>query len=198
VLSQASAGEQIGRSRGWWHLLEAGRLSPQLCDLEAIASLLGVSVAELLEPGMLAAEGTHVERRAFLGGILGMAAVGSLDLERLARPAIDAGYVAVSEAYVDGLMTAWYTVPTCTLLPAVSGQMNALMSLLPGSRALSSVAGKTAVLAGHCLSKSERLSEAYSVYSLAQTLARDVGDDGLLAFALAARSAMHSTVARGD
>ena len=72
VPTQKQAGELIGRSRRWWVELEAGRLDPQLGDLEQVAALLGQPLGELLSLDNATAAGTlHMEtdetkRRTFL------------------------------------------------------------------------------------------------------------------------------------
>src|SRR5215831_9437710 len=68
IPTQAQAGELIDRSRRWWQELEAGRLDPQLGDLERVADLLGLELGELLAIGRMTPEdrAARPEHRAAL------------------------------------------------------------------------------------------------------------------------------------
>jgi hypothetical protein len=88
-------------------------------------------------------------------------AVTGIDLQRLVVPSLDAVYLHDAAAVTDSLMRSWYTVSPSALLPAASGHLVALSSLLLGSRELASVVARTALLTGHCLMELDRRSDAY-------------------------------------
>src|SRR5205807_2532696 len=83
VLSQNVAGERVGRSRRWWQELEAGRIDPQVGDLERVAWLLHVDLGWLLDlsAGRMAAEDA-TDRRRFLALLTTLPI--AVDAERLA------------------------------------------------------------------------------------------------------------------
>src|SRR5436305_1860090 len=87
VPTQAQAGDLVERSRRWWQELEAGRLDPQLGDLERVATLLGQPLGELLGldapmAGILRPEAADTRRRTFLALMTMLPA--TFDAERLA------------------------------------------------------------------------------------------------------------------
>jgi tetratricopeptide (TPR) repeat protein len=196
-MTQSQAGELVERSRRWWQDLEAGRIDPHVSDLHRVADVLGRPIEFLLglDVGRMAPEAI-TNRREFVAAVAAVTTTG-IDLERLAMPRLDPAYLRDAAAITDGLMRNWYTISPSALLPAAGGHLTALSRLLPGSRQLASVAGRTALLSGHCLMKVGRASDAYRVYALAATAARDAGDAALRSIVLAMHSSLYSTVAEG-
>jgi tetratricopeptide (TPR) repeat protein len=118
-----------------------------------------------------------VKRREFLGWIVAAAGpTAVVDLERLASPIIDAGWLQDAEYVSIGLAAQREAVEAAVLLPAVLGHLASLESRLPASAELTA---RTAVLAGDLLlgyrrpiggQTRQRLGDAYRCFALAETL----------------------------
>ncbi len=206
-LSQVSAAQLAGLSEGWLYKVENGKADPLLGNLLKLSSVLGRDLAELLSAsqrrvtdgaatGKLETEEPgDTRRRTFLGYLL---AAG--DAAMLAELG-DRLYVAEMTRVSDTLMTSWYTTTPRSLLGVVTGHLSALQVLLPGPpdlrTELASTTGRVALLRGHVFIKLHRTGQAYADLAVAETLAREAGDNGLRALILAIRSGMFSPVSLG-
>jgi hypothetical protein len=120
-------------------------------------------------------------------------AVGTVDVERLAWPIIDAAWLADAEIVSMGLAGQREAVEAAVLLPAVLGHLAALESMLPASAELTA---RTALLAGDLLLGYRapigtrtrlRLGEAYRCFVLAESL----GSPAVAARSMNSRATFH-------
>jgi tetratricopeptide (TPR) repeat protein len=211
VPTQAQAGELIGRSRRWWQELEAGRLDPQLGDLERVADLLGLQLGELLAIGRMTPEdraarpehraaiaeqppdGDDVNRRDFLR-LLSVAAT-NLALSHSAGDRRDA---ATDDGQLAELMTAnaalWTAFGMATQKPAMLGAVRDQARIVTREmgaahresrhREVCAVAGDLFQLAGEVFFDADRYSEAAQCYGVAVEASREAGAFDLWACAL--------------
>jgi transcriptional regulator with XRE-family HTH domain len=216
-LTQRELADLADLSRRWLVEIEGNRAEPTFSAALRLIEALGADLSEVpgapqarasagAVPGKLGAEEAEAKRRELLLGSLAVL-VGSnvIDLERLEalaagamRPRVDAASVREAEALTALLMGEWYRTAPAALLPATMGHLAMLKDGFPGSRELSSVAGWTALLAGHLLTKLNRRGDGYAQYALAESLARDAGDSALRAMALVLRRGMCSWRRTGE
>lgn len=184
----------------------APRYVALLCRLfELPADELGL-VDEALEAAETVDKEDDVRRRQFLQYMSVVTGATMLDWDRLA--AMLRGQLGPGDrVLVDDLevMTRSYarqveTVAPGSLLPALRSHLAMLSGSLHGGQPesvrlrLLSMTGETAVLAGRLSWLLENRGEARQCWNLACELAREAGDDTLLAEALANQRVLHSTI----
>jgi transcriptional regulator with XRE-family HTH domain len=210
--TQQMAADFSDLSEGWVWNVENGRCDPKLGDLLRFVEALGANLAEVISAlqgrAMDGAGAGKVEleedeetrRRTFLALLAGLPAVSVdrvADLERLAAPGLDAAYLRDAETVTRGLMEAQGRVSPAVLLPAASGHLSGLRSLMPGSRGLTSLVSRMAMLVGVLQGNLRRRGEAWTMYTLALATAAEAGDRSARSLALSGQYAMHSMVAQG-
>jgi transcriptional regulator with XRE-family HTH domain len=203
-LKQHVPAERAGLSRRWLVDVESGRVQPRFGDLLRLVDVLGADLAEApgvrrSRPGPPARklpgeEGTETKRREFLGWIAAVAGSAAVvDVERLAAPTVDAGWMRDAETVSMGLAGQREAVEAAELLPAVLGHLASLESMLPASAELTA---KTALLAGDLLlgyrapigkRTRQRLGDAYRCFVLAESL----GSPAVVARSMNSRAALY-------
>lgn len=198
-ITQAVLAGRIGRSEHWVVDLESGKVDPRLGQLRALASALGVSVVALLSQSdardgpaavSLEPEDQETKRREFLAAMLAVTA-GSIDVERLTAPGVDAGWTRDAEIVSAMIASQRNRVAPGTLVASVLGQLRELEARLPVTTELTA---ETALLAGSVLIKDGQLGPAYRCYSLAEAL----GDTVVRGKAITGRAAVHARRAAGN
>jgi transcriptional regulator with XRE-family HTH domain len=184
----------------------APRYVALLCRLfELPADELGL-VEEAAEAPETVGKEDDVRRRQFLQYMSVVTGATMLDWDRLA--AMLRGQLGPGDrVLVDDLelITTSYarqveTVAPGSLLPALRSHLAMLSGSLHGGqpepvrRRLLSLAGQTAVLAGRLSWLLDNRGEARQCWTLASDLAREAGDDTLLAEALGNQRVLHSTI----
>jgi transcriptional regulator with XRE-family HTH domain len=180
-LSQKVLAELAARSDRWLREVEAGRLSPRLVDLEALAQALQVDVIELLEI-------EPVNRRDFLragaaAGLIG-AAVPAIELDRLSRlpGQLDGRTLADLESLLETYLARRYDAGPTVLLAAVSALLRNLHELAatprPRSieRRLQALTCRSALLAGWAAHRTDNQAAAFAYCGHALDQARAASD----------------------
>lgn len=210
VPTQAQAGELIDRSRRWWQELEAGRLDPQLGDLERVADLLGMPLGELLglgaATGTLRPEADDTRRRTFLG-LMAMLPT-SLDIERLAAAlgvprAIDRRVMDDLEAQGHEYGRMYWSLSPTGFWPTIYGYAAITRQVHEAApadlrRQAGAIASRAATLLGMMAHRLHRRPDAVMYLNLAAELAGEANDGPLRAHALVALRAVYSPVTNGE
>jgi transcriptional regulator with XRE-family HTH domain len=147
-----------------------------------------------------------VKRRQFLQYLSAVTGATTLDWDRLAA-LVRGQHGSADHILVDDLeaITRSYarqveTVAPGSLLPALRGHLQVLNGSLqahqvgPARRRLLSLAGETALLTGRLSWLLENRGEARRCWKLAIDLAREAGDETLVAHALGQQRVLHSTI----
>jgi hypothetical protein len=165
-------------------------VDPQLSDLERVADLLGLELAQVLDltVGSMAGEEGDTERRTFVAGLVGFG-LGGIDLERLAAPGVERAWLETAESVSTALRAQLEVVPAENMLPLWVAHLHSLEVRLP---AAAEQAGRAAYLTAVTLANVSRRSEAYRACALA--IALGSAPVGALAMGLQAR--VHEV--RGD
>jgi len=211
IPTQAQAGELIDRSRRWWQELEAGRLDPQLGDLERVAGLLGLPLGELLgldsaTTGTLRAEAADTRRRTFLALMAMLPA--TLDAEHLAAAlgvpgVIDRRVLDDLEAQGHEYGRMYWSLSPAGFWPTVYGYAAITRQLHEAApagleRQAGVVASRAAALLGMLAHRLHRRPDAVMYLNLSAELADEADDGPLRAHALVALRAIYSPVTNGE
>ncbi len=210
-LTQARAGELIGRSRRWWQDLEGGRLDPQIGDLERVAALLGRQLGELLglkattATSSLDPEAEDTRRRTFLVWLASLPV--AMDTERLA--AVLGAPLSVDRRVLDDLDAQgheygrmYWAMSPASFWPTVYGYTviaRQVHAAAPGTLAqrAGEIASRATALLGMLAHRLHRRADAVMYLNLAAELADEADDGPLQAHALVALRAIYSPVTSG-